>query len=144
MVLHNSLKISVSTHLRRLMSSVSSSAPLIISAREAFNLTQDTKVSFLDASWFMPNSPRKPQEEFLLRHLPEAKFLDLDKVSAPHDLGLKHMMPQERTFATACGMLPQFEGLCAYRLTPTLLSTEKLGIEPSSHVIMCAFALSLS
>ncbi|KAG6911777.1 hypothetical protein DXG01_000023 [Tephrocybe rancida] len=52
----------------------------------------------------MPNSPRRPREEFLSKRIPGAQFLDLDEVASPHELGLKHMMPQERVFADACGM----------------------------------------
>lgn len=52
----------------------------------------------------MPNSPRKPHEEFLSKRLRGAKFLDLDEVASPNELGLKHMMPHERVFADACGM----------------------------------------
>ncbi|KAG6334929.1 hypothetical protein ID866_4171 [Astraeus odoratus] len=72
-------------------------------------------VSLLDASWFMPNSPRNPYEEFVKKRIPGAHFLDLDKVASPHELGLKHMMPTERLFADAC---------------------ESFGIEPNSHVVI--------
>ncbi|KAF8845407.1 Rhodanese-like protein [Paxillus ammoniavirescens] len=72
-------------------------------------------VSVLDASWFMPNSPRKPLQEFQEKRIPGAQFLDLDEVASPHELGLKHMMPSERVFADAC---------------------ERLGIEPNSHVVI--------
>ncbi|KIJ68744.1 hypothetical protein HYDPIDRAFT_106979 [Hydnomerulius pinastri MD-312] len=72
-------------------------------------------VSILDASWFMPNSPRKPLQEFQGKRIPGAQFLDLDEVASTHELGLKHMMPSERVFAHAC---------------------EKLGIEPNSHVVI--------
>lgn len=62
------------------------------------------QVSILDSSWFMPNSPRKANEEFQEKRIPGAQFLDLDEVSSPHELGLKHMIPSERHFTDACGM----------------------------------------
>ncbi|KAJ6627166.1 thiosulfate sulfurtransferase [Mycena sp. CBHHK59/15] len=69
----------------------------------------------LDASWFMPNSPRTAKAEFRAKRIPGSKFLDLDEVASSHELGLKHMMPSGRVFAQAC---------------------EKFGISPSSHVII--------
>ncbi|KAI6032026.1 Rhodanese-like domain-containing protein [Pisolithus microcarpus] len=72
-------------------------------------------VSVLDASWFMPNSPRNPREELNKKRIPGAQFLDLDQVASPHELGLKHMMPSESVFAAAC---------------------EGFGIEPNSHVVI--------
>ena len=42
----------------------------------------------LDASWHMPNSPRNAQEDFLKRHIPSARFLDIDRVASPHPLSL--------------------------------------------------------
>lgn len=53
----------------------------------------------------MPNSPRKPYEEFLAKRIPGAQFLDLDHVASSHELGLKHMMPHSQVFADACGMI---------------------------------------
>ncbi|KAG1810108.1 Rhodanese-like domain-containing protein [Suillus plorans] len=73
------------------------------------------QVSILDSSWFMPNSPRKANEEFQEKRIPGAQFLDLDEVSSPHELGLKHMIPSERHFTDAC---------------------EEFGIDPTSHVIL--------
>ncbi|KAJ8588195.1 Rhodanese-like protein [Rhizopogon salebrosus TDB-379] len=73
------------------------------------------QVAILDSSWFMPNSPRKPNEEFQKKRVPGAQFLDLDEVASPHELGLKHMIPSERQFADAC---------------------EAFGIGPSCHVIL--------
>jgi len=70
-------------------------------------------VVFLDASWFMPNSPRNGQTEYHKERIPGARFLDLDEVASPHPLGLKHMMPDPQAFAKACGKNIQrcsFEG----------------------------------
>ncbi|TFK41401.1 Rhodanese-like domain-containing protein [Crucibulum laeve] len=94
----------------------SNSVPLLLSPTQVSDLAKSsTPVSILDATWFMPGSPRNARNEYLAKHLPGAQFLDLDEVASPHELGLKHMMPEERVFASAC---------------------EKLGIEPSSHVVI--------
>ncbi|KAF9456148.1 Rhodanese-like domain-containing protein [Collybia nuda] len=94
----------------------SGSTPLLLSPSQVHNLTRSNKpVAFLDASWVMPNSSRKPYNEFLAKRIPGAQFLDVDEVSSPHPLGLKHMMPTGRVFADAC---------------------EAFGIEPSSHVVI--------
>jgi len=60
----------------------------------------------VDASWHVPNSPRKAREEFLKR-LPQARFLDLDEVAKEHALGLKHMIPDPKVFAKYCGEHPR-------------------------------------
>ncbi|GLB36373.1 putative rhodanese-like protein [Lyophyllum shimeji] len=93
----------------------STATSLLLTPEQVRTLSEEKKVSILDASWFMPNSPRQPRQEFLSKRIPAAQFLDLDEVASPHELGLKHMMPQERVFADAC---------------------EQFGIEPDSHVIL--------
>ena len=35
----------------------------------------------VDSSWFMPASGRSGREEFLARHIPGARFLDIDELS---------------------------------------------------------------
>ncbi|KAF7982068.1 hypothetical protein HWV62_30362 [Athelia sp. TMB] len=92
----------------------SSAAPLLVTPTQLLDLTKSGNVSLLDASWYMPNSPRKPREEFQSKRVQGANFLDLDEVASPNDLGLKHMIPEERIFANACdGGLPRWsaEGL---------------------------------
>ena len=65
------------------------------------------KTVFIDASWVLPNTPRKPKEEFAAFHIPTARFLDIDEVASHTEegskLGLKHMMPEPQVFARACG-----------------------------------------
>ncbi|TFK57434.1 Rhodanese-like protein [Heliocybe sulcata] len=106
------------TLYRRSLSAISSramsSTPLLVKPSELLELTK-TGVTILDASWHMPNSPRKGKEEFLLNRIPNAQFLDLDEVATPNELGLKHMMPSARQFADAC---------------------EYWGIQPSTHVVI--------
>lgn len=81
--------------------------PLLLSPAQVHDLIESSQhgVSLLDASWFMPDSPRKPYEEFLAGRIPGAQFLDLDQVASLHELGLKHMMPPSRVFANACGTI---------------------------------------
>ena len=80
------------------------STPLLLSPSDASALKGSTNdVAFLDATWFMPNSPRKGKDEFVARRIPGARFLDLDEVASPHGLGLKHMIPDSTLFAQACG-----------------------------------------
>ncbi|KDQ63871.1 hypothetical protein JAAARDRAFT_120799 [Jaapia argillacea MUCL 33604] len=92
----------------------SSAAPFLISPSELKELTK-SGVSILDASWYMPNIPRNPKEEFLSKRIPNAQYLDLDEVASPSELGLKHMMPEGRVFADAC---------------------ENFGIDPTTHVVI--------
>jgi len=81
-------------------------APLVLSPQEVnFLKHSEQPVAFLDATWFMPNSPRNARNEFLQKRIPGAQLLDLDEVASPHELGLKHMMPSPGTFAKACGMI---------------------------------------
>jgi thiosulfate/3-mercaptopyruvate sulfurtransferase len=80
-----------------------STAPLLVSPKELYELN-NSPVKILDATWFMPGSPRNPKEEFMAKRIPGAQFLDLDIVASDHELGLKHMMPSGRVFADACGM----------------------------------------
>jgi len=89
---------------RSLSSAFSTRAPYLLSPSQLReSLSSGEGVSVLDASWFMPNSPRKSYEEFKKKRIRGAQFLDLDAVSSPHGLGLKHMMPSESVFAEACG-----------------------------------------
>jgi thiosulfate/3-mercaptopyruvate sulfurtransferase len=81
-----------------------SSAPFLLSPAQLQALSPGTRgVSVLDASWVMPNSPRKPSAEFLAKRIPGAQYIDLDAVASSHELGLKHMMPDGRVFADVCG-----------------------------------------
>jgi thiosulfate/3-mercaptopyruvate sulfurtransferase len=80
--------------------------PFLLSPRQVTDLKKSsTPVTVLDSTWFMPNSPRNAKAEYLSKRIPGSQFLDLDEVASSHDLGLKHMMPDSKTFALACGML---------------------------------------
>ncbi|EIW86515.1 Rhodanese-like protein [Coniophora puteana RWD-64-598 SS2] len=90
-------------------------APMLVSPKELQQLLPSGQVSLLDATWFMPGTPRSPREEHSKERIRGSQFLNLDEVANQHELGLKHMMPSPRVFADAC---------------------EKLGIKPSSHVVI--------
>ena len=109
-----------------------SATPLLLSPAHLHALPS-TDVAILDASWFMPNSERKPRDEFLSKRIPGSRYLDLDVVASHHELGLKHMMPNGRVFADACRTF--FPGSYVLQHQCRRLA-EKFGIEPSSHVVM--------
>ncbi|KAJ7225751.1 Rhodanese-like domain-containing protein [Mycena pura] len=73
---------------------------LVSPARLQQLLRSQTKAAVLDSTWFMPNSPRIAKAEFKAKRIPGSKFLDLDEVASPHDLGLKHMMPSQQVFSS--------------------------------------------
>jgi|SRR4051794_21606583 thiosulfate/3-mercaptopyruvate sulfurtransferase len=57
----------------------------------------DPDLVVVDASWHMPASGRKGHAEFLERHIPGARFLDIDKLS-DHSNPAPHMLPDENDF----------------------------------------------
>lgn len=91
--------------------SSTAAGPYLLSPASLRERMSSGNVSILDATWFMPNSHRSPLQEFQGKHIPGARFLDLDDVASPHELGLKHMMPSERVFAHACGLSCALLGL---------------------------------
>ncbi len=82
---------------------MSSKAPLLITPKALQDLRSSSSVDILDASWFMPNSPRDASKEFTDKRISGARYLDLDEVAAPNELGLKHMMPSAQVFSDALG-----------------------------------------
>jgi len=104
-------------------------APLLVNPS---NVTKDA--IFVDASWHMPNSPRKARGEFLEKRLPQARFLDLDEVAKEHELGLEHMIPDPEVFAKFCG-----EYFCSLTFYPWLTlrhTSEQSGISRTSPIIL--------
>ena len=71
-------------------------------------------VRILDASWHMPNTARKPFDEFLESHIPNANFFDLDKTSNQNS-HLPHMLPEKKDWEN---------------------SISEFGIKNSDHVII--------
>jgi len=64
----------------------------------------DADVVVLDATWFMPGSPRNAKAEFAERHIPGAGFFDIDAV-ADHATRLPHMLAAPADFAVAARRL---------------------------------------
>jgi len=97
--------------------SISIKAPLLVSPSALQELRSSTSadVKILDASWSMPNIPRNPSKEFVEKHIPGARYLDLDEVATPNELGLKHMMPSAEVFSEAL---------------------KNFGVTPTSHVVL--------
>ena len=58
----------------------------------------------VDATWFMPASGRKGREEFLERHIPGARFFDIDELS-DHQDPAPHMLPSSEEFGQAMEQL---------------------------------------
>ena len=58
----------------------------------------------VDATWFMPASGRKGREEFRERHIPGARFLDIDELS-DHQNPAPHMLPSSEEFGAAMAQL---------------------------------------
>lgn len=83
--------------------------PLVISPSEYDRLPRESVVP-IDVSWFMPTVPRKGSEEFKIKRIPTARFLDVDQVASKHELNLPHMMPTKGIFASACGKCPSLPG----------------------------------
>lgn len=65
----------------------------------AANLGQADLV-VLDASWHLPAANRDPRQDYDARHLPGARFFDIDML-ADHDAATSHMLPPADQFASA-------------------------------------------
>ena len=90
--------------ISRGMASYHGNVPFVLAPSQLKDLNDSkSDVAVLDASWHMPNSPRKAQQEYIEKAIPGARYLDLDEVASPHELGLKHMMPTGELFAKTCG-----------------------------------------
>src|SRR5690606_22799835 len=64
----------------------------------------DANLVLVDASWYMPNAGRNPEEEYRAGHLPGAGSFDIDDI-ADHTTDLPHMLPSPAEFADAVGKL---------------------------------------
>ncbi|GLR47292.1 sulfurtransferase [Sphingomonas astaxanthinifaciens] len=51
----------------------------------------------LDASWHLPAANRDPRQEYEARHIPGARFFDIDML-ADHDAATSHMLPSAEAF----------------------------------------------
>ncbi len=68
----------------------------------------------IDATWFMPGTPRDARAEHAERHIPGAVFFDIDEIS-DHTNPLPHMLPEPADFA---------------------VHARRLGVEPDSDVVV--------
>jgi len=68
----------------------------------------------MDATWFMPGTPRDARAEHAERHIPGAVFFDIDEIS-DHSNSLPHMLPDPAEFA---------------------VHARRLGVEPDSQVVV--------
>lgn len=68
----------------------------------------------IDASFFMPGSPRDARAEFVAGHIPGAVFFDIDEIS-DHSSDLPHMLAEPHDFAT---------------------HVRRMGVEPDSRVVV--------
>ena len=68
----------------------------------------------VDATWFMPGTPRDARAEHAERHIPGAVFFDIDQIS-DHANPLPHMLPEPADFA---------------------VHPRRLGVEPGSDVVV--------
>jgi thiosulfate/3-mercaptopyruvate sulfurtransferase len=61
-------------------------------------------LAIIDASWFMPGTPRDPSAEYTQRHIPGAVRFDIDQIS-DHAVDLPHMLSSPADFAVAARRL---------------------------------------
>jgi thiosulfate/3-mercaptopyruvate sulfurtransferase len=61
-------------------------------------------LAIIDATWFMPGTPRDARGEYAERHVPGAVFFDIDQVS-DHATTLPHMLASPADFAVAARRL---------------------------------------
>ena len=71
----------------------------LISAKFALdNLFLKPNTVFLDATFHLPNSERNALDEFNNKHIPNARFFDIDQISDKKS-SLPHMLPDEDYFS---------------------------------------------
>ena len=107
------------------MSVNSVSDPLVSTAWLAEHLDAPD-VRIVDASWFMPGTPRDPKAEFALAHVPGAVFFDIDEIS-DETSDLPHMLPSPIKFASRVRKLGLGDGA-------RVVVYDSLGILPAARV----------
>ncbi|NVO26074.1 3-mercaptopyruvate sulfurtransferase [Donghicola sp. C2-DW-16] len=58
---------------------------------------RDPDLRVIDASWYLPDAGRDPKAEYDARHIPNARFFDIDEIS-DHRSDLPHMAPPVEKF----------------------------------------------
>ena len=67
----------------------------VVSTEWLFKNKNNLKI--IDCSWHMPNLKRDPYKEYLLEHIENAIFFDLDK-NSDQDSNLPHMLPSKKNW----------------------------------------------
>jgi thiosulfate/3-mercaptopyruvate sulfurtransferase len=75
---------------------------------------EEPDLVIVDATWFMPGTPRDARAEHAERHIPGAVFFDIDEIS-DHANPLPHMLAEPADFA---------------------VHARRLGVEPASRVVV--------
>lgn len=83
-------------------------------------------VRIVDASWFMPGTPRDPKAEYLQVHIPGAVFFDIDEISDDAS-DLPHMLPSAIKFASRVRKLGLGDG-------SRIVVYDSTGILPAARV----------
>ncbi|MDB5456110.1 MAG: sseA, partial [Caulobacter sp.] len=83
-------------------------------------------VRVVDASWFMPGTPRDPKVEYAEAHIPGAVFFDIDDIS-DETSDLPHMMPSAIKFASRVRKLGLGDGA-------RIVVYDSTGILPAARV----------
>ena len=71
----------------------------LVSAKWLTDHLRDPDLRILDGSWHMPSEGRDARAEFEARHIPGARFFDIDDVSDARS-DLPHMAPETEKFAS--------------------------------------------
>lgn len=91
-------------------------------------------LKLLDCSWYFASQNRDTQAEFAARHIPGARFLDVDDVSAPDTHPLPHMVPDAALFAAKIGALGIGDG-------DTVVTYDTAGIATAAARVWWMFRL---
>ncbi len=83
-------------------------------------------VRIVDASWFMPGTPRDPKQEFEAGHIPGAVFFDIDEIS-DETSPLPHMLASGVKFASRVRKLGLGDG-------SRIVVYDSTGILPAARV----------
>ena len=77
----------------------------LISAKYAIdNFMNQKNVTFIDATFHLPDADRNAGLEFNLKHIPNAQFFDIDKISDQSN-ALPHMIPSKNEFSEHISVL---------------------------------------
>lgn len=107
--IHSLRMISSTVQLNTNLDGISS----LLSAQEALSLSSNSKVKFIDGSWYLGDSNKGPSD-FISARIPDSQFFDVDKISDTSS-PLPHMLPTADKFSD---------------------SVSKLGISSDNHVVV--------